>query len=55
VTAIAVAMIQAGAIRRRSQTIARPARFHLGPPREGPEFFSDITIAYPAGARRKRA
>ena len=49
-----VAAIQAGTIRKRSQTTARPLRFQASPLREGREFFRATVIAYPAGARRKR-
>ena len=52
--AIAVATIQAGTIRKRSQTTARPLRFQASPLREGREFFRDIVIAYPAGASHMR-
>src|SRR6476661_6351823 len=53
-TAITVAAIQAGTIRKRSQTTARPLRFQASPPPEGREFFRATVIAYPAEGRRKR-
>jgi hypothetical protein len=53
-TARTVAAIQAGRIKKRSQTIARPPRLHLSPPREGREFFRDTDTGYPGDAQRKR-
>ena len=50
-----MAAIQAGTIRKRSQTIARPPRLHLSPPREGREFFRDTVIAYPNEITRVKA
>jgi hypothetical protein len=47
-----VAAIQAGTIKKRSQTTARPLRFQASPPREGREFFRDIVNAYPVDAVR---
>jgi len=49
-----VAAIQAGTIKKRSRTIARPLRVHLSPPREGREFFRDTNLGYPADAQPKR-
>jgi hypothetical protein len=54
VTAITVAAIQAGTIKKRSQTIARPLRLHLSPPREGREFFRDTELGYPGDAQPKQ-
>jgi hypothetical protein len=53
--AITVAAIQAGTIRKRSQTTARPLRFQANPLREGREFFRGTVIAYPAAAHHMRA
>jgi hypothetical protein len=45
-----VAAIQAGTIRKRSRTIARPLRVHLSPP-EGREFFCATNTGYPVRAQ----